>query len=76
MREGSSVQWGTIGGGMLRPLALKHYPITYWGVLDEAGDLLFPIFVNKDEGVVFGVSGIIFMPSFSGVHEFFFFVAN
>ena len=53
---------------MLRPLALEYYPITYWGVLDEAGDFLFPIFVNEDKGVVFGVSGIVLVPSFSRVH--------
>ena len=76
MGEGSSVQWGTIGGGVLCPLALKYHPITYWGVLDEAGDLLFPIFVNEDKGVVFGVSGVIFIPSFPGVYKLFFFVAD
>ena len=53
---------------MLRLLALEYYPITYWGVLDEAGDLLFPILVNKDKGVVLGISGIVFVPSFPRVH--------
>ena len=53
---------------MLCLLALEYYPISYWGVLDEAGDLFFPIFVNEDKGVVLGVSGIVLMPSFSRVH--------
>ena len=53
---------------MLRSLALEYYPITYWGVLDEAGDLLFPILIDEDKGVVLGISGIVFVPSFSGVH--------
>ena len=61
---------------MLRPLALEYYPIAYWGVLDEAGDLLFPIFVDEDKGVVLGISGVVLMPSFSRVHQFFFFVTN
>ena len=53
---------------MLRPLALEYYPITYWGVLDEVGDLLFPIFINEDEGVVLGISGIVLVLFFPRVH--------
>ena len=68
MGEGSSMEGGAISGGVLRSLALEYYPIPYWGVLDEAGDLLLPILVDEDEGVMLGISGVIFMPSFSGVH--------
>ena len=53
---------------MFRLLALEYYPVTYWGILDEAGDLLFPILVNKDKGVVLEISGIVLVPSFPGVH--------
>ena len=53
---------------MLRPFALEYYPIAYWGVLDEVGNLLFPIFVNEDKGVVFGVSGVVLVPSFPRVY--------
>ena len=61
---------------MLRSLALKYHPISYWGVLDESSDFFFPIFVNEDEWVVLGVSSVILMPSFPRMYEFFFFVAN
>ena len=53
---------------MLRPLALKYYPVTYWGILDEVGNFLFPVFVNEDKGVVLGISGVVFVPSFPRVH--------
>ena len=53
---------------MLCSFALKYYPIAYWGVLDEAGDLLLSIFIDEDKGVVFGVSGVVFVPSLSRVH--------
>ena len=76
MGEGASVQWSAIGGGMFRSFALKYNPISYWGVLDVSRDFFFPILVDEDEGVVFGVSGIILVPSFSRMHQFFLFVAD
>ena len=53
---------------MFRSFALEYNPISHWGVLDEAGDLLFPIFIDENEGVVLGISGVVFVPSFSRVH--------
>ena len=76
MGEGTSVQWSTIGRGVFRPFALEYNPISHWGVLDVSSDFLFPILVDEDEGVVFGVSGIVLVPSFSRMHKFFFFVAD
>ena len=61
---------------MFRPLTLKYNPISHWGVLDVSGDFFFPILVDEDKGVVFGVSGIVLVPSFSRMHQFFFFVAD
>ena len=74
--EGTSVQWGAIGGGMFRPLALKYDSISHWGIFDKSSDFLFPILVDEDEGVVFGISGVVLVPSFSRMHQFFFFVAD
>ena len=68
MGERSGVQWGTISGGVFRSFALEYNPIAHWGVLDETSDFLFPILVDEDEGVVFGVSGIVLMPSFPRVY--------
>ena len=68
MGKRSSVQWGTISGGVFRSLTLEYNPIAHWGVLDESGNFLFPILIDKDEGVVFGVSGIVLVPSFSRVY--------
>ena len=53
---------------MLRPFTLEYHSITYGGVFDETGDLLFPIFVDEDKGVMLGISGVIFIPSFPRVH--------
>ena len=61
---------------MLCSLALEYYPIAYWGVLDKAGDLLFPVLIDEDKGVVLGISGVIFVPSFPRVHQLFFFIAD
>ena len=61
---------------MLCSLALEYDPISYWGVLDESSDFFFPIFVDEDEGVVLGISGIVLMPSFSRMHQFFFFITD
>ena len=66
--KGASMQRSTIGGGVFRPFALEYNPISYWGVLDVSSDFFFPILVDEDEGVVFGVSGIVLVPSFSGMH--------
>ena len=61
---------------MFRSLALEYNPIAYWGVLDESSNLFFPVLVDEDKGVMFGVSGVVLVPSFSRMHQFFFFVAN
>ena len=61
---------------MLRSLALEYNPISYWGVLDESSNLLLSILIDEDKGVVFGIAGIIFVPSFPRVHQFFFFVTD
>ena len=61
---------------MFRSFALEYNPISHWGVLDEASDFFFPIFIDEDEGVVFGVSSIVLVPSFSRMHELLFFVAD
>ena len=53
---------------MLCSFALEYYPVAHWGVLDKAGDLFFSIFIDEDKGVMFGISGIVFIPSFSRVH--------
>ena len=53
---------------MFRLLALEYNPIFYWGVLDELSDFLFSILVDEDKGVVFGVSSVVFVPSFSRMH--------
>ena len=61
---------------MFRSLALKYNPISYWGVLDELSNFLFPIFVDEDKRVVLGISGIVLVPSLSRMHQFFFFVTD
>ena len=61
---------------MLRSFALEYDPISHWGVLDEASDLFFPVFIDEDEGVVLGVSSVVLVPSFSRMHELFFFVTD
>ena len=38
---------------------------------DELRDFLFPIFIDKDEGIVAGIMSVVFMPSFSRMNEFF-----
>ena len=38
---------------------------------DELCDFFFPIFIDKDEGVVAGVMSIVFMPPFSRVDDLF-----
>ena len=53
---------------MFRSFALEYNPIAHWGVLDKSSDFLFPIFIDEDEGVVFGVSSIVLMPSFPRVY--------
>ena len=53
---------------MLRSFALEYYPISHWSVLDETSDFLVSVFVNEDEGVVFGISGVVLVPSFSRVY--------
>ena len=61
---------------MFCPFALEYNPISDWGVLDESSDFFFPILIDKDKRVVLGVSSIVLVPSFSGMHKFFFFVAD
>ena len=68
MGKGASVQWSTISRGVFRPLALEYDPVAYWGVLDESSDFLFPVLVDENEGVVFGVSGVVLVPSFPRVY--------
>ena len=68
MREGSGMQRGTIGGGVFRSFALEYNPISHWGVLDESSNFFLSIFINEDEGVMFGVSSIVFVPSFPRMH--------
>ena len=38
---------------------------------DEFCDFFFPIFIDKDEGIVAGIMSVVFMPSFSRMNEFF-----
>ena len=61
---------------MFCSLALEYNCISYWGVLDESSNFLFPVLVDKDKRVVFGISGIVLVPSFSRMHQFFFFITD
>ena len=61
---------------MFRSFTLEYNPISHWGVLDEASNFFFPVFIDEDEGVVLGVSSIVLVPSFPRVHKLFFFVAD
>ena len=53
---------------MFRSFALEYNSISYWGVLDEASDFFFPVFIDEDKRVVPGVSSVVFVPSLSRVH--------
>ena len=53
---------------MLCSLPLEYNSITHWSVLNEVGDFLLSVLIDEDEGVVFGVSGIVLVPPFSRVH--------
>ena len=53
---------------MFCSFSLEHDPISYWKVLDESGNFLFSVLVNEDKGVMFGIFGIVLVPSFPRMH--------
>ena len=65
------MQGSAIGEGMFCSLSLEHDPISYWSVLDKLSNFLLPVFIDEDEGVVFGISSIVFMPSFPRIYQLF-----
>ena len=71
MREGTSMKGGSISRGELQSFPLQRDTISNGMIPDEFRNFLFPIFVDKDEGIVAGITSIVFMPSFSRMDEFF-----
>ena len=65
MREGTSMERGPIGRGELQSFPLQRDTIPNGMIPDEFRNFFFSVFIDKDKGIVAGVTSIVFMPSFS-----------
>ena len=71
MRERMGVKRGPIGRGELRLFPLQRNTIPNGMIPDEFCNFFFPIFIDKDKGVVTRVVSVVFMPSFPRMDDVF-----
>ena len=71
MRERTSMERGPIDRGELRLFPLQCNTIPNRMIPDESCNFFFPIFIDKDKGIVAGITSIVFIPPFSRMDEFF-----
>ena len=71
VRERTGMERGPISRGKLRSFPLQRNTIPNRMIPDEFRDFFFPIFIDKDKGVVTRVVSIVFMPSFPRMDDIF-----